>query len=312
MKQKKNIVAVGSVAFDSIKTPKESRERILGGSLTHFSHATSLFPNLSCGAIGVVGQDFTQKGWDFFKSKNIDTQDLKEKEGKTFFWQGYYQEDMNQAHTITTELNVFGNFKPEISSANTQTDFLFLGNIHPSLQLQVLNQVQFKYCLMDTMNLWIETQREELYKAIKLISGLIINENEAFLLTQEHNYLKAGEKLISQGLPFLIIKRGDSGVSFFSKQGDFYSFPAYPVKDLIDPTGAGDSFAGGLTSYLADIYQKGKDPLKHIKEALIYAVTVASFYVEGFGIEGLATKNKHDIDSRLKKFIKFSSFPNFA
>ena len=185
---------MGSVAFDSIKTPKESRECILGGSLTHFSHATSLFPNLSCGAIGVVGQDFTQEGWNFFKSKNIDTQDLKEKEGKTFFWQGYYQEDMNQAHTITTELNVFGNFKPEISSANTQTDFLFLGNIHPSLQLQVLNQVQFKYCLMDTMNLWIETQREELYKAIKLISGLIINENEAFLLTQETKLFKSRRK----------------------------------------------------------------------------------------------------------------------
>jgi len=308
---KKNIVAVGSVAFDSVQTPKGKRERILGGSLTHFMNAVSLFSELSCGIIGVVGDDFEESHWNFFKEKNIDIQDLKKKPGKTFFWEGYYEKDMNQAHTLKTELNVFGDFNPEISSANTQTDFLFLGNIDPALQLQVLDRVKFQYCLMDTMNFWLETRLEEVKKAIQKISGLIINEGEAALLTGEHSYLAAGEKLISQGLPFLIIKRGSSGVSFFSKQGDFYSFPAYPVKNLVDPTGAGDSFAGGFVSYLAQVLKKGKEPLSHLKEALVYATITASFYVEGFGIEGLAQKNREDIFSRIESFKKFSSFPNF-
>lgn len=306
----KDIVAVGSIAFDSIKTPQDQRERILGGSLTHYCNAASLIKDMSIGIVGVVGQDFGKEEEDFFKKRNIDISDVQKKAGKTFFWQGYYQDDMNQAYTVKTELNVFADFKPSFSPQNKKTKILFLGNIHPLLQAYVLDNVEYEFCFMDTMNLWLETELENVKALFPKIHGLIINEGEAAILTGEKNYLLAGEKILAMGLPYLIIKRGNAGVSFFSREGDYFAFPAYPVKKLVDPTGAGDSFAGGFTSFLIkNIGEKDKKLL--IKKALVYATALASFYVEGFGIEGLKNITYEDVLKRIEKYRDFSSLPQF-
>ncbi|OHD14096.1 MAG: hypothetical protein A2Y41_08015 [Spirochaetes bacterium GWB1_36_13] len=307
---KKDIVAVGSIAFDSVKTPVGKKERILGGSLTHFINASSVIPSLSKGIVGVVGEDFSSKEESFFTSRNVDTTDLEKKQGKTFFWEGYYEKDMNQAFTLKTELNVFADFSPKISQANEKTKFLFLGNIDPVLQLSVLEKIEFETCFMDTMNFWLETKKEDVLKVLKKITGLIINETEAFLLTGESNYIKAAALIMDMGPSFVIIKRGSAGSTFFSKSGLFISYPAFPVANLVDPTGAGDSFAGGFVSYFTANKEKKTESVL-IKEALAYATMIASFNVEGFGIDGLADKKENDVLSRMEKYYEFSLLPNF-
>jgi len=309
----KNIVGIGSIAFDSVKTPAGVKDRILGGSLTHFINAACVLGGLEIGIVGVVGQDFGPEEESFFKSKNVDLTDLQKKEGKTFFWEGFYQDDMNQAYTNVTELNVFADFSPKISSGNQKTDFLFLGNIDPVLQLEVLSKVKFEHCFMDTMNLWLEIKIKEVKDVLKKVSGLIINEGEAFILSGEANYIKGAKKILAMGPQYLIIKRGSYGVSFFSKNGDFISFPAFPIEDVVDPTGAGDSFAGGFVSYLSFLYKKnGKLDSQSIKEALIYATVVASFNVEGFGVEGLARQSKEQVFARIRQLVQYSSLPIFS
>jgi len=309
---KKNIVGIGSVAFDSVKTPAGAENRILGGSLTHFINAATVIGALDIGIVGVVGKDFTVKEEQFFKNKKVDLTDLEKKEGKTFFWEGYYQDDMNQAHTVTTELNVFADFQPKISRHNQETDFLFLGNIEPSLQYNVVNSIKYDYCFMDTMNLWLEIKQDEVKKVLKKVHGLIINEGEAFLLSNEKNYLNGAKKILTLGPEYLIIKRGSYGVSFFSKKGDFFSFPAFPVEKVVDPTGAGDSFAGGFISYLSFHYKNnGQINAEAIKQALVYATITASFNVEGFGVSGLVNKTKNHIFERINQFVQYSSLPKF-
>ncbi len=306
-----NIVAVGSVAFDTVKTPVGSVEKTLGGSLTHFINASSLIDDVSRSIIGVVGNDFSPENESFFSKRKIDTTDLQKiSDGKTFFWEGYYKDDMNEAFTVTTELNVFAEFSPRISDMNKNTDIHFLGNIDPGLQLDVLNNINSKISFMDTMNFWLESQKEKVLEVFKKVDGLIINEGEAFILTGEKNFLIAAEKIIDMGIKYLIIKRGNAGVTFYSKDGMFFSLPAFPIKNLTDPTGAGDSFAGGFVTTLAKKLKTGKDLKPNdFKEALVFGTIIASFNVENFGVSGIADKSSKDLYSRIEEFSTFSSFP---
>ncbi|PKL15295.1 MAG: sugar kinase [Spirochaetae bacterium HGW-Spirochaetae-6] len=307
----KNIVALGSLAFDSIETPSGQVTRALGGSLSHFINAAAKQSHLNMGILGVVGDDFGPREESFFVEKNIDLTDMERVAGQTFFWSGYYEKDMNQAHTRITELNVFSDFKPRVSPVNQECDILFLANIDPELQLEVISKVRFRYAFLDTMNYWLTSKRDAVLAVLPKITGFIINEEEAFILTEEANYLRAAEKILTFGPQYLIIKRGNSGVVFMGKDGSLINYPAFPIKGLVDPTGAGDSFAGGFVSYLADRLRNNEALEESFKAALVYATVMASFNVEGFGLEGLAPITKEDVAARIMRYREYSSFPNF-
>lgn len=308
---KKDLLAVGTMAFDSIKTPAGKRDRTLGGSLTHFMNAFCRLEGLETSVVSVIGKDFADN-INFFKERNIDVSDVEVLDGKTFFWEGYYEGDLNQAYTVTTELNVLEKFNPQISDANKDCRFLFLGNIDPDLQLSVLEQVNCDFSMLDTMNFWLEIKKPQLFKILEKLDALVINDQEAFLLTGEANYLKSAKKIFDAGVKYLLLKKGSHGASFFSASGDFFQLPAFPVENLCDPTGAGDSFAGAFISYLAKNTKNGEKPAaEQFKEALAYATVIASFYVEGFGVEGLLKCAWGDIQKRFKSYFQYSSFPNF-
>jgi hypothetical protein len=308
LNKKKDIVAVGSIAFDSIKTPSGSKDRILGGSLTHFINAATVIKGLNIGIVGVVGKDFTAKEEQFFIHRKVDLSDVQRKEGLSFFWEGYYQDDLNQAFTVKTELNVFADFNPSVCDRNSNCKILFLGNIDPVLQLGITNKVSADFIVLDTMNFWIESKKEDLLQVINKIDCLIINEGEAALLTGEKNFITAADTLLGKGLSYLIIKRGNAGVTLFGKDGFRVSYPAVLVDNVIDPTGAGDSFAGGFVSYLAKNKSK-KLNHKLLKKSLVYATLVASFNVQGFGTDKISSISKKDVDKLYDIYNEISAFP---
>lgn len=298
-----SLLVVGSVAIDSIKTPFGARERSLGGSATHFSVAASFYTQV--GVVAVVGGDFTSKDESVFHEHNIDTSELQRiKEGKTFFWAGEYGFDLNTAHTLDTQLNVFGDFKPSLSEKAANAPFLFLGNIQPTLQREVRSQSRAKFVAMDTMNLWIDTTRAELLKTIAVVDALIINDAEARQLAGESNLIKAAKAILKLGPKMLVVKRGEYGAAFFS-QNTYFAIPAFPVEEVIDPTGAGDSFAGGFMGCLAQV---GRVDEQTVRRAVIYGSVMASFNVEKFSCDRLRTLKSEDIKNRVDRFSEFTRF----
>ncbi|OHD53669.1 MAG: hypothetical protein A2Y33_07040 [Spirochaetes bacterium GWF1_51_8] len=303
-----SIVAVGSLAYDSIKTPFGERDRILGGSLTHFSNAAAFLskPKL----VGVVGEDFGPGEWDFLKRKSSAVDAVKVLNGeKSFFWKGYYTKDFDTAVTEVTELNAFAKFTPAVPDNYRAGDYiLFLANIDPSMQLEVAKQCRnSKLIVLDTMNYWIKNTPASLDEAMKHVDGVIINEGEAELLSGgEKNMIRAAEKLFLPNFKILILKKGSHGVMIFGR--DFLvTLPAFPVREVVDPTGAGDSFAGAFVSYIDSngLYDFDRDG---IKRAAAYATVVASFSVQGFGVEGIDNISPRDVDQRMKEFQSVASF----
>ncbi|HEY9774230.1 MAG TPA: PfkB family carbohydrate kinase [Planktothrix sp.] len=298
-----SLLVVGSVAIDSIKTPFGARERSLGGSATHFSASASFFTHV--GVVAVVGGDFTAEDEAVFHERNVDVSDLQRiPDGKTFFWAGEYGFDLNTAHTLDTQLNVFGDFKPSLSAKAANAPFLFLGNIQPTLQREVRAQSKAKFVAMDTMNLWIDQTRDELLKTIAVVDALIINDAEARQLAGESNLIKAAKAILKLGPKMLIVKRGEYGAAFFSKD-TYFATPAFPVEEVIDPTGAGDSFAGGFMGYLA---QQNSVDEQSVRRAIIYGSVMASFNVEKFSCDRLRALTADEIRERIDRFSEFTHF----
>ena len=299
-----SIVAVGSIAFDSIGTPSGRAESILGGSCTYFSLAASYFTDVRM--VAVVGEDFTTEHEDVFWKRGIDTQGIEHAKGKTFRWGGQYLENLNEAKTDFTELNVFENFQPRIPKQYMDSEFLFLGNIHPTLQAAVRQEMNgVRLTGGDTMNFWITGTRRELLETLKVINVLLINDTEAKMLAAERNLPRAAQKVLAMGPEALVIKHGEYGATIFFREGAFgvgrhpFRAPALPIEEVKDPTGAGDSFAGGFMGYLASQEELNREVLKR---ALFYGGVMGSFAVECFGTERLQQLTRAEIDSRFQVF----------
>ncbi len=302
------ILVVGSVAYDAVETPAGKRESQLGGSASYFSTSASYFTEV--GLIGVVGQDFDPADKEMFESLGIDTSGLIEADGNTFRWAGEYMEDINEAVTLETQLNVFGDFEPELSEAHANAPYLFLANIDPTLQMNVLTSMNQrpKMIALDTMNLWIDIARSQLLDVIGKVDALLINEGEAKQLTEQEHLPDAAAAIISQGPDATVIKRGEYGAALFG-QGFSFAAPAYPLERVIDPTGAGDSFAGGFMGYLASVDKVDEETLR---TAAIAGSTMASFAVEDFGLDRIKNLTQEDIKSRFKAFEDLTRFNSLA
>ncbi|MCF7792639.1 MAG: sugar kinase [Candidatus Cloacimonetes bacterium] len=297
-----DLVIVGSVALDAVKTPYGQVDRVLGGSAVYASMAARYF--CRPGIVGVVGEDFPAEYLKLIKDQEIDTSGLQTRKGKTFFWKGNYN-NMNCAETLDTQLNVFADFDPIIPQEYRKTKYIFLGNIDPVLQLEVLQQVENPdLTAMDTMNFWINGKRSELLEVIKKIDVLFINEDELRMLTVEKNILKAAKEALEYGPQLIVCKRGEYGAFVFGEDFLFYC-PAYPIFDVIDPTGAGDSFAGGFLGYLA---QAGKIDKESFKKAMQLGTITASFCVEDFSLNKLSKIELKKIEARAGSLQKYVSF----
>lgn len=298
-----SITVVGSVALDDVKTPFGEISRGLGGSASHFSVAASFFTQVNL--VGVVGEDFPNEHIDFFKSRNIDLAGLQIVPGKTFYWRGYYDYDLNNAKTLETQLNVFENFEPRLPQAYLNPKILFLGNIHPDLQRHVIECAGKPGLIaLDTMNYWISNEKKSLLKTIEKVNLLTINESEARLLTDTPHVVTAARKLQKMGPKIVVLKRGEYGSLLF--YGDqIFSAPALPIEEVYDPTGAGDSFAGGMMGYLS---QTSHSDFQAFKTAVICGSVMASFNVERFSCDRLRSLNSQDIEKRFQDFENLSHF----
>lgn len=298
-----SILVIGSVALDSLETPFGKRRDILGGSATFFSISASFFDKVAI--VATVGEDFPSKYVRLFNKIGIGTAGLTVSKGLTFRWEGRYDTDLNTAHTISTHLNVFKDFDPSVPAHLRNPKLLFLANIDPDLQYKVLGQVKRPDLVAcDSMNYWINTKRRSLLKLLRRIDMVLLNDAEARLLSHEHNLLKAAKGIISLGPKAVIIKRGEHGVLYFSKNNHFVA-PAYPLETLCDPTGAGDTFAGGMVGYLA---RAGAITESSVRRSLIYGSVMASFTVEGFGVDRLLRLSKKDIQDRFKHYKGITKF----
>jgi len=299
-----SLVVVGSVAFDSVETPQETRENVLGGSAVYFSYAASFFTAVRLA--GVVGEDWPAEHTQLLRKRNIDLAGLQTVPGgKTFRWRGRYLDDMNSRETKELHLNVMEHFDPVLPDHYRRCPFLFLANGSTDIQLKVLDQCPgATLAVADTMDHWIASQRGLLDELLRRIDGLVLNDTEAKLLTGEQNLVAAGRKTLELGPRFVVIKKGEHGAMFFSKH-ECYVLPAFPTAQVVDPTGAGDSFAGGMMGYLAQ--QREFDPV-HLKLALAYGILTASFTVEGFGLDGLIAVSRDDIERRMTEYRKMLSF----
>ncbi|MBI5827841.1 MAG: sugar kinase [Deltaproteobacteria bacterium] len=298
-----SILVVGSVAFDSVETPFGKADDVIGGSATYFSTSASYFSGVKL--VAVVGDDFPEEHIRDLEKKGVDTGGLKRVPGRTFRWKGRYDFDLNQAHTLDTQLNVFSTFDPEIPESYKETPFVFLANIDPDLQLKVLGQVRNpKFIACDTMNFWIEGKPEALRRLLKKVDLFVINEGEARQLAGEASLVKAARSILKEGPKTLIIKRGEYGALMFNG-GSIFSAPAYPLEDIYDPTGAGDSFAGGLMGYLANT---GDTSEASIRKAIIFGSVMASFNVEAFSLERLSSLSLEQIRARYAEFKWLTHF----
>jgi sugar/nucleoside kinase (ribokinase family) len=297
------ILVVGSVALDSVKTPFGARDEVLGGAATYFSIAASYFTEVS--VVAVVGDDFPEEHLLFLKKKGIDLSGLERQKGKTFRWMGEYGFDLNNRTTLDTQLNVFAQFSPKLLTPHRTKEYLFLGNIDPDLQRSVLEQMSRpKLVACDTMNYWIENKRDSLVKTLSLVDLLVINDSETRELADDPNLIRAARKILSIGPKTLVIKRGEYGVLMFSGQSIF-GIPAYPVEDVLDPTGAGDSFAGGLMGYLA---ASGNWEDSSLRRAVVFGSVMASFNVSDFGPARLGNLTFPEIEARYREFRKIAHF----
>ncbi|MDQ3130472.1 MAG: PfkB family carbohydrate kinase [Acidobacteriota bacterium] len=299
-----SLTVVGSVAFDALETPFGKRDKILGGAGTHFALSSSFFTNVN--VVGVVGNDFGDEEWAVFARHNINTDDVEVvADGKTFFWSGRYDYDMNTAHTLDTQLNVFETFDPKLSENSKNARLLFLANILPTIQKQVREQCEeAEFVAMDTMNFWISSMKNELIETVKVVDCLIINDAEARQLTDEPNIHKAAKMIMDYGVKVLVIKRGEYGAVLFTKDS-FFVVPAYPLESVFDPTGAGDTFAGGFMGYLASQVEITDDALRR---AMIYGSVMASFNVEKFGTERVDALKQEEINERFRHFKRMTHF----
>lgn len=298
-----SILVVGSVAFDSVETPFGKAEEVLGGSATYFSTSASYFSDVKL--VAVVGEDFPDEHIEKLQGHGVDTAGLQKVAGKTFRWKGRYDYDLNQAHTLETHLNVFSTFKPEIPAEYKSSPFVFLANIDPELQLEVLKQVEKpKFVACDTMNFWIGGKPDALKKLLKHVDLFVINEGEAREFSGEASLVKAARMILAEGPKVLIIKRGEYGALMFNGTSIF-SAPAYPLENIFDPTGAGDSFAGGLMGYLANT---GDVSEENLRKAIIFGSVMASFNVEAFSLERLSSLGKDEIKARFSEFKRLTHF----
>jgi sugar/nucleoside kinase (ribokinase family) len=295
------LVIVGSVGIDTIETPRDKREGILGGSASYACAAASFFTGV--GMVGVVGTDFPERYHAAYKHFKINTEGLQVRPGETFRWSGVYEANMDNRRTISTELNVFATFSPELPQAYTTCPYLFLGNISPGLQMHVLDQVaKPRFVVLDTMDLWINVAKEDLLKVIRRVTMLTLNESEARHLSGEHALVKAARKLLSLGPKYVLIKKGEHGSILFSKKSIFM-MPAFLLEDVVDPTGAGDTFAGGFLGALA---RSGAVSQSAIRKAMVYGSVVASFGVEDFSLDRLGKLTLDEIEARAALFRKMT------
>lgn len=298
------LLVVGSIALDCIETPTAKRDDVLGGSAVFFSYAASFFSPVRM--IGAVGEDWPQQHTRLLEGRGIDTSGLQTiPGGRTFRWRGRYLPNMNDRETLEVHLNVLGDFQPQLNGTHRDCRFLFLGNASPVVQLSVLDQAAgAELTVADTMDLWINIQRDELGQLLKRIDGLVLNDSEAKLLAEDENLVRAGQAVLAMGPKFVVIKKGEHGAMFFSEH-EMYVMPAYPTATVLDPTGAGDSFAGGMMGHLAAL---GRFDAQSLKEALAYGVVTASFTVEDFSLDRLASLSRHDLDRRLAEYRKMLTF----
>lgn len=296
------LLVVGTTAFDSIETPHGRRERCLGGSSTYFGLAASLFTEVRL--VSVVGEDFPEESRRLLEARGIRLDGLEVKPGKTFTWSGRYSADMNHRDTLDVQLNTFADFQPRIPAEFRETPYVFLANGAPATQASVLDQMSAPmFTVADTMNLWIDTEMDALRELLRRVDGLIVNDEEAKMLTGETNLIRAGRRMLEMGLKMAIVKKGEHGAFLFS---NFFqqALPAYPTDRVVDPTGAGDSFAGGFMGFLA---QTDNLSLWNMKRAMAYGTVTASLTVEGFGVERLARASTEEVDRRYQELIQFVS-----
>jgi len=298
------LLVVGSVALDSVQTPAETRENLLGGSAVYFSYAASYFTPVRL--VGVVGDDWPAEHTEFLRSRQIDTRGLQVIRGaKTFRWRGKYFNDMNQRETVDVQLNVMNQFDPVLPDDFRRAKYVFLANGSTDLQLKVLDQCRgADLTVADTMDLWIRSQPEQLAELMRRVDGLVLNDSEARLLAEDENLVRAGHAIRQKGPRFVVIKKGEHGAMFFSKH-ETYVLPAYPTAKVVDPTGAGDSFAGGMMGYLAE---QGSFEPKILKEAMAYGILAASFTVEDFSLDRLKTIERADLERRMEEYRRMLSF----
>lgn len=298
-----SIVVVGTVAFDTIETPFGRGENVLGGSATYFSTSASFFTDVSL--VAVVGEDFPEEHVRFLKSRDINTDGLQRIPGKTFHWTGRYGYDLNEAQTLDTQLNVLMEFKPDLPESYRDAEYLFLANIDPDLQMEVLDQVRKpKLVACDTMNFWISSKPEALMKVLQRVDIVVINEGEARQFTGEVNLIKAARKIISLGCKRLVVKRGEYGVLMFTENSVFAA-PAYPLEEVFDPTGAGDTFAGGFMGYLANT---GNLTEEGVRQAIVFGSVMASFNVEDFSLNRMKKLDYKEIEARYRSFKALTHF----
>ena len=298
-----SLLVLGTVALDNIRTPSGIKQDLLGGSAAHFSMSARLFTKVHLAAI--VGKDFPDRYIHFLRRKGINLNSLVESEGETFRWDGEYKkEDFNKALTLATRLGVLENYLPEVAYEHRNIPNIFLANIDPEVQIKLLHIMKKPRLIgLDSMNLWIDIKRKPLLDLMKQVDLFVANDGEAKSLTEENNLIKAAKRLRKFGPKLVVVKKGEHGVLFYSDRLMF-SFPAYPVEEVVDPTGAGDTFAGGLMGYLSKVKSLSGSELK---KAIVYATTVASFNVEGFGMEKTATLTLPVVHKRMKELIKFMS-----
>ncbi len=302
-----NLLVVGSMAFDSVKTPFGEASNVLGGSATYFSTSASFFTPVDL--IAVVGEDFPEEHIQFLSSRNINVDGLERRAGKTFRWRGEYSYQLNEAQTLETHLNVLETFRPKIPAQFTTPSALFLGNIDPELQLDVLQKVtRPSVVALDTMNFWIDSKREALWKVLEKIDILIINDGEARALAQDPNLVHVAKTILARGPKTIIIKRGEYGVLMFHNQ-EVFGAPAYPLETVKDPTGAGDTFAGGFMGYLTATENYSPSGLR---QAIIFGSVMASFNVEAFSLDRLKPLTREEIDDRFRAFKRLTHFDDLS
>jgi sugar/nucleoside kinase (ribokinase family) len=298
-----SLVVVGSIAFDAVKTPFGERERMLGGSAVHFSLAASFFTDVR--VVGPVGDDFGDDEYAVLRARNVNTDDIEHVPGgRTFFWHGEYEWNLNIRHTIDTQLNVFGEFDPKLSDASRNASVLFLANIQPDLQRRVRELCKPKLAGLDSMNLWIETAQDSLVRTIGTVDMVFMNDDEIRMLTRRPTLLAAARDVMAMGPRSVVVKQGEYGAALFNDEG-FFSLPAYPLETVIDPTGAGDSFAGGFLGYLASEGCPTDDV--SVRRAMTYGSVLASFNVEEFGTERSESLTRDEIEARYEEFRRITS-----
>lgn len=301
------LTILGTVALDSIETPKGSHTRILGGSATYASTAASLFSKVNI--VSIIGEDFPETHLEFFEKRGISTNGIEKASGKTFHWEGYYTDDMNEAHTVTTDLNVLLKFSPKIPDKYKSSTIVLVGNFDPNIQKQAIEQFKNpKLVVLDTMNFWIENQLDTLKETLQLIDTLVINDQEIRLLTNIDNIIEAMPEVLKLGPKRVIVKKGEHGAIMYNGD-DYFICPAFPLKELVDPTGAGDSFAGGFVGYLAQHTEMTEEDFKN---AVIIGTLISSFTVQGFSLDRLKTVDFRMLRAQYNLLKSYMTIPSTA